>query len=295
MTLAPTCKRGYRPGGTRQYLLPRWLWLGLTRDMLRSGRRPVAADAERMFATWAVPPVVEGSEHIPPDGPLAVIANHYQRRGLWIGFGGGLLAREVRRARADGASVHFSVTDAVRLQGRALPGTHLLLERVARVWSMVPLPGDPTAVSARAGALRAFLRLALPPPRGRGEPVLFFPEGDGGDTSGLRQALPGTGSLLRLLAQAGVTVLPAAIWESRGVLHARFGAPWQPLPARGRDEACDQRLRADAMGRVALLLPPRLRGVYWDAGLPALPHPVSAADEREARIDGGRELVSKGR
>jgi hypothetical protein len=262
MPIAPTLKRGYTLTGRRQYTLPLWLWLGLTRSLLHASSRPVAVDAECVIGTWREQPVVEGTEHIPRTGPMAVVANHYQRRGMWIGFGGGLLAREIRRARPDRASVHFAVIAALRTHGHTVPGTGFLFRRIARVWDMVSLPTDPGAVAGRAAAIRWLLSLALPEPRGRGEPILLFPEGSEGTTAGLRRALPGTGTLILLLARAGVPIVPAGLWESGGLLHARFGEPWLPEIPDGGAADRDEWARGQVMRRIAMLLPYRLRGVY---------------------------------
>ena len=263
MAIAPTLRRGYRLGGTRQYTLPLWLWLGLTRSLLDGSNRPVEEDAERVLAAWPRQPVILGQEHIPQTEAMVVIANHYQRRGLWIGFAGGVLAREIRRARPDRARVHFAVIGDIRVRGRAVPGSGFLLRRVARAWSMVSLPTDPRAVAGRAVALRQLFRFALPAPRGQGEPIVLFPEGAAGSTAGLREALPGTGMLLLRLYRSGTVVVPAAVWESGGTLHARFGAPWTPdLLSAPTGGALDTWASAAAMRRIAALLPQRLRGVY---------------------------------
>ncbi len=263
MAIAPTLRRGYRLDGTRQYTLPFWLWLGLTRSLLDGTRRSIEEDAERVLAAWPRQPVVSGQDHVPKTGALVVIANHYQRRGLWIGFAGGILAREIRRVRPDRSRVHFAVIGDMRVRGHAVPGSGLLLGRVARIWSMVSLPTDPRAVAGRAVALRRLFRLALPPPRGQGEPIVLFPEGSEGSTAGLREALPGTGSLLLRLYRSGVAVVPAAVWESGGTLHAQFGTAWAPdLLSAPDGGARDTWARSGAMHGIAALVPPRLRGVF---------------------------------
>jgi hypothetical protein len=263
MTVAPTLKRGYRPGGTRQYTLPWWLWAGLTRSLIDGSRRPVAIDAEHVIAAWPEQPVVTGRQYIPANGAMVVVANHYQRRGLWIGFTGGVLAAEIRRARLDGASVRFAVIGDLRIGGRQVPGSGLLLRRIAAIWGMSALPTDPRDRSGRARALRRLYKRAEAPPRGDGEPILLFPEGTEGNSGGLREALPGSGALLELLARAGCPILPAAVWETRGRLTARFGPAFPlaiPNSVAGNDR--DRWVRARAMREVAVLLPARLRGAY---------------------------------
>ena len=260
---APTLRRGYSLSGRRSYTLPLWLLRSLTVSMITRSVRHAAQDFQGLLAMWPTPPVVEGTEHIPSDGSMALIANHYQRRGMWIGFPAGLLAREIMLRRADRASTHFGVIADLRIGGRRIPGSAWTFGRVAEVWGLVPLPTAAADVQGRAAAIRRTLSLALPSPRGEGEPIGIFPEGPTGSSGGLRQALPGTGTLLLLLARGGVPIIPAGAWEAGGVLHARFGPPLSlhppdGLPAPERDRWA----RDQAMGRLADLLPRHLRGVY---------------------------------
>jgi len=260
---APTLRRGYALAGRRSYSLPLQLLRDLTVSMLTRSLRHGAQDFQGVLAMWPAPPVVDGIEHIPADGPMALIANHYQRRGMWIGFPAGLLAREIMLRRADHASTHFGVIADLRIGGRRIPGSAWVFGRVAEVWGLVPLPTAAADVRGRAAAVRRILSLALPAPHGMGEPIGIFPEGSAGNSAGLRRALPGTGTLLLLLARGGVPIIPAGAWEAGGVLYARFGPPLSlhspdGLPAPERDRWA----RDQAMARLAGLLPRHLRGVY---------------------------------
>lgn len=261
---APTLRRGYSASGRRSHALPLWLWRSLTFSMLTRSLRSGAQDAMDVLAAWPEPPTVAGAAHIPTKGPMALIANHYQRRGMWIGFPAGLLAREIMHHRPDRASVHYGVIADLRIGERRVPGSTWAFGRVAAVWGLVPLPTAATDGSGRAAAIRTLLSLALPPPRGLGRPIGIFPEGSAGSTAGLRQALPGTGSLLLLLCRGGVPILPVAAWEAGGRLQARFGPPFSlhTPPAGLTGGELDHWARDQAMGRLAALLPSHLRGVY---------------------------------
>lgn len=230
-----------------------------------------------VLAAWPELPAVAGSAHIPTEGPMALIANHYQRRGMWIGFPAGLLAREIMLRRPDRASVHYGVIADLRIGDRPFPGSTWAFGRVAEVWGLVPLPTATADRSGRAAAVRALLSRALPAPRGLGRPIGIFPEGSAGSTAGLRQALPGTGSLLLLLSRGGVPILPAATWEARGRLQARFGPPFflDAPPAGLTAGEQDKWARDQAMGRMANILPKHLRGVYAT--------PWSGADSQRTR------------
>lgn len=260
---APTLRRGYALSGRRSYTLPLQLLRDLTVSMLTRSLRHGAQDFQGVLAMWPAPPVVDGIEHIPADGPMALIANHYQRRGMWIGFPAGLLAREIMLRRADHASTHFGVIADLRIGGRRIPGSAWVFGRVAEVWGLVPLPTAAADVRGRAAAVRRILSLALPAPHGMGEPIGIFPEGSAGNSAGLRRALPGTGTLLLLLTRGAVPILPAGVWETGGRLHARFGPPFSLLPPGGlTPEAVDNWARDQSMSHIADLLPPHLRGHY---------------------------------
>jgi 1-acyl-sn-glycerol-3-phosphate acyltransferase len=232
----------------------------LGRDIWLRRRRSFAADCAAMVARMQPPPLVEGSEHIPHGGPFVLVANHYEGPGLWIGWAAALLTDAVARVRSGPVPVHWLVIgtmDRGRVRGvkQFVPATGLLFERVVEAWGMVAMPRMDAPAAARAAAIRG-LRRTVAPPAGTGEPVGIFPEGEGDGFAGLRAAVPGSGSLIALLARDGAPVLPAAVWWDGTRLNARFGAVWQPC---GRDDA---QVRAQMMDEIAALLPEHLRGPF---------------------------------
>src|SRR5690242_1805148 len=76
--------------------IPRRLFLELAASLARGDRRSLLADTARMIAALPAPPLLSGQEHVPP-GPFVLVANHYQRRDLWIGWAGSLLIQAVGR------------------------------------------------------------------------------------------------------------------------------------------------------------------------------------------------------
>ena len=82
-----------------------------------------------------------------------------------------------------------------------------------------------------------------------------------GDEAGLIEAMPGSGRALYALSSRGLPLLPAAVWEEDGRLHAHFGEPLSKsqLLIRNANEL-DACVRALVMRRIAALLPPMLRG-----------------------------------
>ncbi|MGI8551595.1 MAG: hypothetical protein ACR2PL_12550, partial [Dehalococcoidia bacterium] len=164
------------------YHLPRRLILPIGLDILRGNQRSFAADCDVMVQAMPKPPLVRGLEQIPVSGPLALVANHYEGPGLWIGWSAAVLTSAIAQVRPDPVPVHWLVLrdmDRGRIRGvkKLAPATSWAFERVARAWSMASLPG-PGIPATRAVAVRTLLRLSLPPPTGRGRPVGLFPEGE---------------------------------------------------------------------------------------------------------------------
>lgn len=257
-----------RPAGVpklRYRFPPQWIY-AMGRDVIFDKPRSFRADCALAVRSLPLPPLLDGLEHIPASGSFILVANHYQRRDLWIGWPGGLICDTLWCARTD-LVCHWVVTDRAVLDGATVRGTPALFARVARVWDMLlvtpPDARDADAEHARRHALRRCLR-ALDRSDGRPVCLCIFPEGIAGSTTGLARATPGSGRSLLALAATGAPLLPAAVWEEPGgALHLRFGAPWQPIPPAGmarRD--LDAWAGDDALQRVAALLPPAQRGVY---------------------------------
>jgi 1-acyl-sn-glycerol-3-phosphate acyltransferase len=235
-------------------------------DLLLSRPRSFQADCALAVRSLPRPPVVEGIEHIPREGSLILIANHYQRRDLWIGWTGGLLCNVVWHVRPEQAC-HFIVEDRAVLDGASITWTRPIFARVARVWDLVLVTPaearDADAAGWRRRALRECLRRLK---RADGCPVCLciMPEGITGGTSGLIRPVSGSGRSLLALAGTGARLLPAAVWEdTSGALHAHFGPAWRPQPPAGLpSDQLDTWAGDDAMRRVAALLPPSFQGVY---------------------------------
>lgn len=218
-------------------------------------RRSLGNDATWLLTTRQPRPLLTGTEHLPASGCL-LVANHYQRPGLWIGWVGALVAATLyARHPAVDPPLRILVTDTQHLtwrgRQRALPFSCWFLRRAAALWGLIPLPADPADRQGRGLALRTALRCLK-----TGQVVLLFPEGEAGSAAGLSAALPGTGTFVAL-ASRHAPILPLRFWEDGGTLHGQIGSPiTEQLAAVERDDAAIRRAVMVAIGAVAVSAPP---------------------------------------
>jgi 1-acyl-sn-glycerol-3-phosphate acyltransferase len=168
-----------------------------------------------------VPHAWEGLDHLPAGGPIVVIANHYQRPDLWIGWAGALITVGV--ARQTGQTLCWLTLGdlVVSVGGHPLPfpGAAWAFERVNAAWGLIPITDWPSP-QRRAEALRAALGIVR-----KGGVLGLFPEGSGGSASAFGPFLPGTERFLALAARTGAAVVPVGVREEHRRLVARFGPP----------------------------------------------------------------------
>ncbi len=224
--------------------------------------RVMMQGALRAFSTWRV----EGLEHVPPSGPLIVVANHLSNVDPPL-----LAASIPRRLRY------------LSKAGAFVPVASTFL----RAYGDHPLDRDGQDVQAFMWA-RQVLR--------QGDALAFFPEAHRNPGRGIQKPMPGI-SLLAARTQA--PILPVAItgterlgplWRvavPTGRLTIRVGAPFVLSPPEGRQGREGWESLADeVMRRVAALLPPEYRGVYRDEASPESP---PSADATEGGPTGGGE------
>ena len=262
--------RGLRPLGLPAHdllsppRLPYRNLLALSLTIARGERRSLRADSAAVVRQLRGRWQAHGVEHVPAAGSVCLVINHWQRPGLWIGWGGSLLGFLVGRRRplAD-PPVHWLVLSELRLRvfgaERHLAPADPVLRRVAHAWQMVPLSLDPSATAQRAQALRQLRALCA-----QGRVIGVFPEGHHGAAGAPGRALPGSGRFLASLAHRGAAIVPTALWEQDGTLQARFGPPLAGIDA---DHVVAEEAERAVMHGIAALLPAHRRpgSAGWEA------------------------------
>ncbi|GAC1437446.1 MAG: hypothetical protein NVSMB65_11720 [Chloroflexota bacterium] len=247
--------------------------------LLRGRRRSLVTDSTRCLTTTGAFPSVRGAHHIPDRGSFALVANHYQRPGLWVGWTTMAITAAVGRRRPDARwSIHWLITAEWPLvvAGRSFPNPFLrhLFTRLGRLYALVVLPALDDQVGGRASALRAAAGMVSR--QGPHHVLGMFPEGRTG--WGLLEARPGSGDFLLLLSRVGVPVIPCGIYEEEGALVVRFGPALRLQAARGQASgARDLQARTAAMVAIGSLLPSALWGAYQ--------HEMEARGTRDAPED----------
>lgn len=258
-----------------RYRFPRPRLLRIALAVARARPRSVGADAAAGLRGASPPPLALYAHYLPASGPFVVVGNHYERPGLWAGWGAMVVSAAVRETGARRRDLRWLMTDELlefRLGPLPIPRewTRAVFARVARVYGFGLVSAREAGVVGSAGGLRAAARYLA-----AGEPVGVLPEGTA--SVALREARPGVGAFLAWLTRDGTPLVPVGTAERDGVLTATFGPPFNLPRVRGDKAARDRALRDAVMMRIVLLLPPELWGHYRagveGADLPPNPPP----------------------
>jgi 1-acyl-sn-glycerol-3-phosphate acyltransferase len=244
-----------------RYEMPRLAIVRFVLDALVGRRRSFARDALDVLDANPYARTIAGIEHVPTDGRLIVVMNHFNRPGLRPYHCAMVVSAALADRLAGRPEVRWAFTSEYR--DRKVGPVPIspavfrwVFSRFARTYDFVALPRQEVLVMSRALALRRLARrLAV-------GPIGLTPEGLlASDT--LVEPPPGNGRLLQLLARDVVPLLPVAAWEEGSTLTVRFGEPFHLSPADGfSHEERDRRARDQVMMAIGALMPRRYQGVY---------------------------------
>jgi 1-acyl-sn-glycerol-3-phosphate acyltransferase len=200
---------------------------------------------------------------VPERGPFVLVANHYERPGLWMAWPALLAGHLVReRSGADTRWIAIEEWESFSIFGIPIPRSVIraVFERAFSVYGILAMPPPEAPASARASAMRSAAREVR-----AGAVLGLMPEGTVGATPEILHAREGVGTFLLLLAAAGTPVLPVGLYEEEERLVVHFGPPVDlSPPAEVSKEERDRWVRDRAMLAIRALLPEALWGVYRD-------------------------------
>jgi hypothetical protein len=162
-------------------------------------------------------------------------------------------------------NIHWVVTAGWTNPGWLKGLTHWLFPRGARLVNFTPMPAmppDPAEAVQRAAAVREVLKYASQTPQAV---IGMAPEG-GDQPGGVLGGLPpGVGRFMYLISQSCPNIIPVGVWKEQGCINLKFGNPYQldvppDLSAHERDVLVGDIV----MHHIAMLLPQRLRGKYFN-------------------------------
>ena len=246
-----------------RYQFPTLLLLRIALAVARGRPRSLGVDSAGGLRGASPPPLALYSHHLPRAGPFVIVGNHYQRPGMWAGWGAMVVNAAVLETGEGARELHWLMTDELlefRLGPVQVPRDWIraVFAKFALTYGFGLVSPRETGLVGGASGIRTAARYLV-----GGEPVGVLPEGTASQE--LCEARPGVGAFLAWLTRAGTPLVPVGIAEPDGVLTARFGPPFQLPRAAGAKADRDRALRDAVMLHIARLLPSELWGYYRDA------------------------------
>jgi 1-acyl-sn-glycerol-3-phosphate acyltransferase len=229
--------------------------------ILQGRRRSLAHDA--LWAMTDMPRAPAGCDlqHLPQSGTFVLVANHYERPGMWMAWPALFVAHLIQEQT--GLDTHWIAIEeweTFSLWGIPIPRPVIraVFQRTFDTYGILAMPGPDAPAAARAGAMRNAAREIK-----RGHVLGLMPEGTVGATPELLAPREGVGAFLLLLAATGASMVPVGLYEEEGHLVARFGPPVDlELPPELPKDQRDSWARDRVMHAIRDLLPEPLWGVY---------------------------------
>jgi len=236
------------------------LWLV---DFLLGRRRSFARDSRITIDGNPPPPCVQGVEHLPPEGPLIIVMNHYERDGLLIHFCAMAISKAVAGRRSRSPEIRWVITSewyGRRIGPLPIPVWFIrwVFRRVSRLYGLIVMPRAAEDVRGRAAAIRRLAEQVRD-----GESVGLVPEALGKGT--LIEAMPGSGLALLALSRGRLPIVPVGLWEDDETLMVRFGEPFTLNVGSSDRQEQDRQARERVMVAIGRLLPERYWGFYAPA------------------------------